>query len=85
MNGCERLAHITNYIFGQGYLPCRVRSMVSWKGSCGKHIEECTKVEDVLSWGEGVCEEKPLRLLVGQCSQPRSLFKKNLLKGAADL
>ena len=65
MKGCERMAHITNHIFAQGYLPCRARSMVSWKGSCGKHIEECAKVEDVLSWGEGVCEEKPLRLLVG--------------------
>jgi len=59
--------------------------MVSWNGSCGKHVEECTKVEDVLSWGEGVCGEMPLRLLIGQCSQPRSLFKKILLKGAADL
>ena len=85
MNGCERLAHITNYIFAQGYLPCRARSMVSWKGSCGKHIEECTKAEDVLSWGEGVCEQKPLRLLVGQCSQPRSLFYIYFTKGAADL
>jgi hypothetical protein len=41
--------------------------MVSWKGACGKHIEESVKVEDVLSWGEGVCEEKPLRLVIGKC------------------
>jgi hypothetical protein len=40
--------------------------MVSWKGACGKHIEESVKVEDVLSWGEGVCEEKPLRLMIGK-------------------
>jgi hypothetical protein len=69
MKSCERLAHITNHIFAQGYLPCRARSMVSWKGACGKHIEESVKVEDVLSWGEGVCEEKPLRLVIGECSQ----------------
>jgi hypothetical protein len=43
--------------------------MVSWKGACGKHIEESVKVEDVLSWGEGVCEEKPLRLVIGECTQ----------------
>ena len=67
MKCCDRLAHITNYIFAQGYLPCRARSMVSWKGACGKHIEESVKVEDVLSWGEGVCEEKPLRLVIGEC------------------
>jgi hypothetical protein len=41
----------------------QARSTVSWKGACGKHIEESVKVEDVLSWGEGVCEEKPLRLV----------------------
>ena len=45
IKGCAYLAYITNYIFAQGYLPCRARSMVSWKGSCGKHIEEGTKVE----------------------------------------
>ncbi len=71
MKCCERLAHITNYIFAQEYLPCKARSMVSWKGACGKHIEESIKVEDVLSWGEGVCE-KPLRLVIGKCSQPPS-------------
>jgi hypothetical protein len=64
MKSCERLAHITNYIFAQGYLPCKARSLVSWKGACGKHIEECARVEDVLSWGEGLCEEKPLRLVI---------------------
>ncbi|KAH8979238.1 hypothetical protein EDB92DRAFT_417763 [Lactarius akahatsu] len=64
MKGCERLAHITNYIFAQGYLPCKVRSLVSWKGACGRHLEECARVEDVLSWGEGTCEHKPLRLVI---------------------
>lgn len=71
MKTCERLAHITNYIFAQGYLPCKVRSMVSWKRTCGKHIEECARVEDVLTWGEGACEDKPLRLVVGGYSQPQ--------------
>jgi len=62
---CERLAHITNYIFAKGYLPSKARSLVSWKAVSGKVIEESTKVEDVLSWGEGVCEEKPVSLVVG--------------------
>src|SRR5579863_5248544 len=61
---CERLAHLANYIFSKGYLPCNARSLVSWKAACGKHVEESTKVEDVLSWGEGVCEDKPLRLVI---------------------
>ena len=62
---CERLGHITNHIFAKGYLPSNARSLVSWKRACGKHVEESVKVEDVLSWGEGVCEEKPLRLAIG--------------------
>ena len=65
MKSHECMADITNYIFAQGYLPCKARSMVAWKASCGKHIEECARVEDVLSWGEGVCEAKPLRLVIG--------------------
>jgi len=61
---CERLAELTNHIFAKGYLPCKARCRVSWKRTCGKHVEENSKVEDVLSWGEGVCEEKPLRLVI---------------------
>ncbi|KAI9443397.1 hypothetical protein H4582DRAFT_2197168 [Lactarius indigo] len=61
----ECLGHVTNHIFAQGYLPCNVRSLVSWKDACGSHIEECEKVEVLLSRGEGTCEEKPLRLVVG--------------------
>jgi hypothetical protein len=63
---CERLAHLTNHIFAKGYLPSKARSLVSWKGACGKLIEENVKVEDVLSRGEGVCESKPLRLVIGE-------------------
>ncbi|KAN0129517.1 hypothetical protein V8E53_012699 [Lactarius tabidus] len=60
----ECLGHVTNYIFAQGYLPCKVRTLVSWKNACGKHIEESEKVEDLLCRGEGTREDKPLRLLV---------------------
>lgn len=63
---CELLAHLTNHIFAKGYLPCSARSLVSWKGACGKQVHESAKVEEVLSWGEGVCEEKPLRLVIGR-------------------
>ena len=62
---CDRLAHLTNHIFAKGYLPAKTRSFVYWKGACGKHIEESVKVEDVFSWDEGLCETKPLRLVVG--------------------
>jgi len=61
---CERLAHLTNHIFAKGYLPCKARSLVSWKAACGKHIEESVKVEEVFSWGEGLCESKPLCLVI---------------------
>ena len=61
----ECLGHVTNYIFAQGYLPCKVRSLVCWKNACGKHIEESEKVEELLCRGEGTREEKPLHLVVG--------------------
>jgi hypothetical protein len=63
---CERLTHLTNHIFSKGYLPGKARFLVSWKGACGKDVKENAKVEDVLSWGEGLCEEKPLRLVIGE-------------------
>ena len=65
---CERLAHITNYIFAKGYLPSNTRSLVSWKGASGKHIDESTKVDEVLTTlGEGLLESKPVRLVIGKC------------------
>ena len=66
----ECLGHVTNYIFAQGFLPCKVRSLVSWKNACGKHIEESEKVEELLCRGEGTREEKPLRLVVGRSPLP---------------
>ncbi|KAI9429741.1 hypothetical protein H4582DRAFT_2072453 [Lactarius indigo] len=65
-NKFERLAHLTNHIFAKGYLPNKVRSAVSWKSASGKHIEENARVDDVLSLGEGVSEDKPLRLVIGR-------------------
>ena len=61
----ERLAHLTNYIFSQGYLEPKYRTVVHWEGLCGKKIEEGTRVEEVLGWGVGGCEEKPLKLIIG--------------------
>ncbi|KAI9443402.1 hypothetical protein H4582DRAFT_1190156 [Lactarius indigo] len=60
----ERLAHITNHIFAKGYLPNKVRSAVSWKRASGRHIAENARVDDLLSSGEGVSEDKPLRLVI---------------------
>ena len=62
---CERLAHITNYIFAKGYLPANYRSLVHWQGACGKQVNDNAMVEDLLSRGEGVSEDKSLRLIIG--------------------
>jgi hypothetical protein len=62
----ERLTHLANHIFAKGYLPCEERSLVSWEGAYGKHLKENAKVEEVLSWNDGLCEEKPLRLVIGK-------------------
>ena len=61
----DRLAHVTNHIFGKGFVAAKFRPVVHWEGLCGKKIEEFHNVQEVLSWGVGHCEEKPLRLIIG--------------------
>lgn len=60
----ERLAHVTNHIFEQGFLVPRLRTAVHWQNVCGLKLEEHVRIEDILAWGEGTCEDKPLRLVV---------------------
>lgn len=62
----EKLAHITNHVFGQGYLPANLRPFVRWEGVCGKVIHEHVSVSDLLTWGEGICEDKAIRLVIGK-------------------
>lgn len=63
----EVLAHATNYIFSQGFVSPKHRALMHWEGVCGKNIEENILVDDLLLCGEGVSEDKPLRLVIGQC------------------
>jgi len=61
----DRLAHVTNYIFSQGFLEPKHRAVVHWEGLCGNKIEEFTTVEEAINgWGIGHCEDKPLRLII---------------------
>ncbi|KAI5836282.1 hypothetical protein K523DRAFT_367611 [Schizophyllum commune Tattone D] len=60
----RRLAHVTNYVFQEGYLPPHVRPFVYWQGICGRRIEDHIPVEDLLKWGEGINEDKALKLVV---------------------
>lgn len=61
----ERLAHITNYVFSQGYLPAHVRSCVYWEAPCGRRLGEVAHVEELLCAGDGSNEAKALRLVIG--------------------
>ena len=61
----ERLAHVTNYIFAQGFLPSKYRGVVYWQSPCGKRVSEFNVVDEILIAGEGISEEKPLRLVIG--------------------
>ncbi|KAF9493622.1 hypothetical protein BDN71DRAFT_1082659 [Pleurotus eryngii] len=62
----EKLAHVTNHIFRQGYLPARFRSLVHWEGSCGKRLSEGSSFPEVFAEGFGATEERPLRLVIGK-------------------
>jgi len=59
-----KLAHLSNYIFKQGYLAPRLRSKVHWQGICGKLIEEHHDVFELLLRGEGATEEKAIKLII---------------------
>ena len=74
----ERLANLTNYIFSQGFLAANLRSVVHWQETCGKKIEESVYVQDVLSWDVGTCEEKPLRLFIGESGGSRVEVSSNI-------
>ncbi|VDC01306.1 unnamed protein product [Peniophora sp. CBMAI 1063] len=60
----DRLAHITNYVFAQGYLPAHVRSCVYWEAPYGRRLGEVAHVEELLGAGEGCSEAKALRLVI---------------------
>ncbi|TFK71306.1 hypothetical protein BDN72DRAFT_837912 [Pluteus cervinus] len=60
----EKLAHVTNYIFKEGYLSAHLRPFVYWENTCGKRVEEAAAVTEILAFGEGTCEDKPLRLVI---------------------
>ncbi|KAF9449107.1 fruit-body specific gene C [Macrolepiota fuliginosa MF-IS2] len=60
----EHLAHLTNYVFGQGYLPAYYRPLVHWQAPCGKKLSEDVHVIDILSNGDGVTENKAIKLII---------------------
>jgi hypothetical protein len=70
----ERLAHITNHIFSQGFVESKWRPVVHWQAVCGKRVEEHTKIEELLWRGEGDNEDKPLRLVIGMFILTTLLF-----------
>ena len=65
---CEKLAHLTHHIFSNGFLPAKLRCFVHWELPCGKILQEHSSVVELLESGEGACEDKPLRLIIGQSS-----------------
>ncbi|KAI0029847.1 hypothetical protein K488DRAFT_55477 [Vararia minispora EC-137] len=64
----EHLAHVTNDVFARGYLPARVRACVYWEAPCGRRVSEVASVCELLAAGEGTCEDRALRLIIGECA-----------------
>ncbi|KXN80656.1 hypothetical protein AN958_08934 [Leucoagaricus sp. SymC.cos] len=62
----EHIAHLTNYVFNQGYLPSRYRPLVHWETQCGKKLAEDALVVDVWNRGFGVTYGKPIILIIGR-------------------
>ncbi|KAG1748584.1 hypothetical protein EDB19DRAFT_1893690 [Suillus lakei] len=68
----ETMAHLTNHIFRNSYLPARYWTVVTWQGPCGRKIEEHEKLDALLTAGEGLSETSPLRLMIGSRVVDRS-------------
>ncbi|XP_006462863.1 hypothetical protein AGABI2DRAFT_193938 [Agaricus bisporus var. bisporus H97] len=60
----EHLAHLTNYVFAQGYLPGHYRPLVHWETPCGKKLGEDMHVADLLGDGFGVADHKAIKLII---------------------
>ena len=52
-----------NHIFAKGHLSVYYRSLTHRQDACGKLVDENTKAEELMSWCEGVSEDKSLRLI----------------------
>lgn len=70
-----KLAHVTNHVFAQGFLAAHLRSRVHWEGVCGKPVAEHSDLFDLLCAGEGMCEEKPMKLVIGALACPIPLAR----------
>lgn len=66
----ELLAHVSNYIFEQGFLVPKLRSAVHWEKSCGSRVGENVCVNTLLLEGQGTCEDKPLKLIISKTKRP---------------
>jgi len=61
----ESLAHLTNYIFKEGFVAPKFRSVVHWAQPCGKRVGENVCLNVLLLEGQGT-EDKPLRLVIDE-------------------
>jgi hypothetical protein len=77
----EKLAHITNYIFEQGYIAPKFRSMVHWERHCGGRVAEHVLLNELLGHGEGLSEEMPLKLIIGQSLSAEFTISMSLTRG----
>ena len=62
----QQIAHLTNHIFTQGYLPAPYRPLVYWETQCGVRLAEDTNITETLAHGFGVTEGKAIKLVVGE-------------------
>lgn len=62
-----RLAHVSNFVFERGFLAAHLRARVHWERPCRTRIEEHADLFEILGFGEGIVEEKAIRLVVGEC------------------
>ncbi|KAJ3562049.1 hypothetical protein NP233_g9818 [Leucocoprinus birnbaumii] len=60
----EHIAHLTNHVFGKGYLPGHHRPLVHWETQCGKKLAEDAHIDVILADGYGITEGKAIKLII---------------------
>lgn len=58
------LEDVLEYIFSQGFIEAKYRSLTYWERKDGGPVKPSTIVEDLLKQGVGTCQETALRLII---------------------
>ena len=64
------LEDVLDYVFQQGFVDAKWRSVTWWEDSTSVRLKACTTVQDLLARGAGSTPETALHLIIGELDVP---------------